>query len=260
MAGSHITQAQLQAFSDCLHRIYGEPAGENPIPAILDSVEELMRLNSLAADELKGDATLKGGGTRLIRHTHLGSRGYENHPLVQKIPFLTSHDHPMIQHVLKHGFQPALKMSDFVTQRQLHNISLYEFNSKVHEWRDQLAMVLPTCSGSISIALNRDRVFSSEEFFLLRLLQPHLHRVINRCALFKRIPGNEQLTPREREVLYWITQGKRDEEIAFLLKSKPRTVNKQVGCILLKLGAENRASAVAMVLAGTEKRPVEHQR
>ena len=85
---------------------------------------------------------------------------------------------------------------------------------------------------------------------MLDLLLPHLKRVINRCALFMRIPGNGQLTPREREVLYWIAKGKRDEEIALIIQSKPRTVDKHVGAILLKLGVENRASAVALVLAG----------
>lgn len=83
-----------------------------------------------------------------------------------------------------------------------------------------------------------------------QLLHPHLQRVIGRCALFKRLPGNQQLTPREREVLFWVTQGKRDEEIASILTSSPRTVSKQVQVVISKLGVENRASAVAAVLAG----------
>ena len=250
MAGSHLAQAQLKAFSDCIHRIYGETAGDNPIPSILDAIEGMMRLNSLAVDQMKGEG--HGRQRSLVRQSHVTSRGFDGFPWVSKTALLTAHDHPIIKHVLRHGGQPALKMSDFVTQRQLRDISLYAYNKKVHEWRDQAALVLPTADGSISIALNRDRVFTPEEFFILRLLQPHLQRVINRCALFKRLPGNDQLTPREREVLHWIALGKRDAEIAFLLKSSPRTVNKQVQAILAKMGAENRASAVAMVLSGSD--------
>lgn len=91
---------------------------------------------------------------------------------------------------------------------------------------------------------------TDEEFFLFDLLLPHMRRVIGRCALFLRLPGNDQLTPREREVLYWMTKGKRDEEIAVIVKSSPRTVNKQVQVVLSKLGVENRTSAVATVLGG----------
>ncbi len=252
---SSITHAQLKSFSDCLHRIYDEPAGENPINAILDALEGLVRVDTLAVDQMRGDGRggTNGNETRLVRHSHLGSRGYAGHPLVARIPFLTSHDHPMIQHVLKRGFHPALKMSDFVSQRQLRNISLYEFNNKVQEWRDQAALVLPTSNGSISFALNRDQVFTKEEFLQLQLLQPHMQRVMNRCAYFVSLPGNEQLTPREREVLYWMMQGKRDEEIALLIQSKPGTVKKQVSCILLKLAVENRASAMSLVLTGMER-------
>jgi DNA-binding CsgD family transcriptional regulator len=246
MAGSHIAHAQLTAFSNCLHRIYGEPAGENPIDCILDALQELMRINSLAVDELKAD---RG---RIVRHDHVTSRGFEGHPEVKVIPRLVAKDHPMIQHFMRTGKREALRLSDLVSERQMRRLSLYDYNSKVHEWRDQVSLPALVAGGTLNIALNRDRKFTGEEFFMLELLLPHIKRVINRCALFTRVPGNEQLTAREREVLFWITQGKRDEEIAFLIKSKPRTVNKHVGAILTKLGVENRASAVAAVLAGIE--------
>lgn len=249
MNPSCLAHVQLKAYSACLDEIYSLTPGENPIVGILDAIGRLLRVDTLAADEMKGGSTGRQNGPRLVRHTHLASRGFEGFPLVCRMPLLASHDHPMILHVLKHGRQSALRMSDFVTQRQLRNISLYEFNSRVHEWRDQTAIVAAVAGGSISIALNRDRVFRDEEFLLLSLLQPHLERVINRCALFKRLPGNEQITAREREVLYWIMQGKRDEEIAVIIRAAPRTINKHTGAILAKLGVENRASAAAMVLA-----------
>lgn len=248
-----MAHVQLKAYSACLDEIYSLTPGENPIAGILNAIGRMMRVDTLAADEMKGGGSARMNGPRLVRHTHLGSRGFEGFPLVSRIPLIASHDHPMILHVLKHGRQPTLRMSDFVTQRQLRNISLYEFNSRVHEWRDQTAIVAAVAGGTVSIALNRDRVFTDGEFLLLSLLQPHIERVINRCALFKRLPGNEQITAREREVLYWIMQGKRDEEIAVIIRAAPRTINKHTGAVLAKLGVENRATAVAVVLAETER-------
>lgn len=57
------------------------------------------------------------------------------------------------------------------------------------------------------------------------------------------------LTPREAEVLYWVAEGKTNGEIATILTSSRRTVEKHVEHILEKLGVENRATA-ARVAAG----------
>lgn len=62
-----------------------------------------------------------------------------------------------------------------------------------------------------------------------------------------------QLSPRENEVLRWMVEGKRNAEIAAILKISPRTVEKQASNILAKLAVENRAAAIlrAMELAAT---------
>jgi DNA-binding response OmpR family regulator/DNA-binding CsgD family transcriptional regulator len=52
------------------------------------------------------------------------------------------------------------------------------------------------------------------------------------------------LTPREAEVLYWLGEGKTNVEIATILGSSHRTVEKHVQHIFEKLGVENRATAV----------------
>ena len=53
------------------------------------------------------------------------------------------------------------------------------------------------------------------------------------------------LTPRETEVLAWLTQGKTDFEIASILAMSPRTVSKHLERIYAKLGVENRTTAAA---------------
>lgn len=52
-----------------------------------------------------------------------------------------------------------------------------------------------------------------------------------------------ELTQREAEVLIWISKGKSNKDIGEILGLSPRTVNKHLEQIFVKLGVENRASA-----------------
>jgi DNA-binding NarL/FixJ family response regulator len=67
-------------------------------------------------------------------------------------------------------------------------------------------------------------------------------------------PDEEQLqrtlslTSRESEVLLWISRGKANREIGEILAISPRTVNKHLEQIFVKLGVENRASAAARAI------------
>jgi DNA-binding NarL/FixJ family response regulator len=53
------------------------------------------------------------------------------------------------------------------------------------------------------------------------------------------------LTGRESEVLLWLSRGKSNREIGAILTISPRTVNKHLEQIFVKLGVENRSAAVA---------------
>ena len=52
-----------------------------------------------------------------------------------------------------------------------------------------------------------------------------------------------QLTPREMDVLAWIARGKTNRDIAEILGMSPRTVNKHLEHIFVKLGVETRAAS-----------------
>jgi DNA-binding NarL/FixJ family response regulator len=56
---------------------------------------------------------------------------------------------------------------------------------------------------------------------------------------------NFGLTSREAEVLLWISRGKSNRDIGEILNISPRTVNKHLEPIFMKLGVENRAAAAA---------------
>ena len=51
------------------------------------------------------------------------------------------------------------------------------------------------------------------------------------------------LTRREADVLFWLTRGKTNRDIALILNRSPRTINKHLDQIYQKMGVENRTSA-----------------
>ncbi len=57
-----------------------------------------------------------------------------------------------------------------------------------------------------------------------------------------------KLTPREAEVLFWISQGKSNRDIGMILGTKTGTICKHVEHIFGKLNVENRTSAAMMAL------------
>jgi len=81
---------------------------------------------------------------------------------------------------------------------------------------------------------------------------------------FKSIPNNPRrastaeansaelevlgLTPREAEILLWVSQGKTNPEISTILGIGLTTVKKHLEATFAKLGVENRTSAAALAL------------
>ena len=60
--------------------------------------------------------------------------------------------------------------------------------------------------------------------------------------------GSPELTPREAEVLFWISEGKSNHDIGIILGAKTRTICKHVEHIFSKLNVENRTSAAVAAL------------
>jgi DNA-binding CsgD family transcriptional regulator len=57
-----------------------------------------------------------------------------------------------------------------------------------------------------------------------------------------------KLTPREAEVLFWISEGKSNHDIGVILGAKTGTICKHVEHIFGKLNVENRTAAAVMAL------------
>lgn len=71
----------------------------------------------------------------------------------------------------------------------------------------------------------------------------------NDASLAEALAQTFGLTAREAEVLYWVTRGKINRDIADILGASPATVKKHLERILPKLGVETRTAAAALALA-----------
>jgi DNA-binding CsgD family transcriptional regulator len=84
---------------------------------------------------------------------------------------------------------------------------------------------------------------------ILDILVPHLHHALSHVARGTRVQPATSISAREQEVLKWISEGKSSWEIAMILVISERTVKFHTAAILNKLGAANRAHAVAIALS-----------
>lgn len=84
---------------------------------------------------------------------------------------------------------------------------------------------------------------------ILDILVPHLHQALSHVSRGRRVQPSATLSAREQEVLIWISEGKSAWEISMILGISERTVKFHTAAILNKLGAANRAHAVAIALS-----------
>jgi len=75
----------------------------------------------------------------------------------------------------------------------------------------------------------------------MHFLTAHDQRSVEAFASLK-------LTPREAEVLFWISQGKSNHDIGVILGAKTATIRKHVEHIFAKLNVENRTAAAVTAL------------
>ncbi|MFT2092880.1 response regulator [Paraglaciecola sp. 2405UD69-4] len=63
-----------------------------------------------------------------------------------------------------------------------------------------------------------------------------------------KLKAELNITNRESEVLYWLSNGKSNKEIALILNIGSRTVNKHLEQVFAKLGVENRTTAAGIAI------------
>jgi CheY-like chemotaxis protein/DNA-binding CsgD family transcriptional regulator len=67
-------------------------------------------------------------------------------------------------------------------------------------------------------------------------------------AEVERLVALFRLTQREAEVLNWVVKGKTNRDIGDILGMSPRTVNKHLEHVFVKLGVETRTAAASLVM------------
>ena len=75
------------------------------------------------------------------------------------------------------------------------------------------------------------------------------------CYALSQIPGllaaaalQDPLSDRERECLFWVSEGKTTDEVAMILGVSANTVNSYITHAIQKLAASNRAMAIATAI------------
>jgi LuxR family transcriptional regulator, quorum-sensing system regulator CviR len=82
---------------------------------------------------------------------------------------------------------------------------------------------------------------------MLEFVGPHLHLAFSRILRLEQAKARQvNLSSREREVLEWLQEGKSSWETSVILGISERTVNFHVYNVTRKLGASNRAQALAV--------------
>jgi DNA-binding CsgD family transcriptional regulator len=82
---------------------------------------------------------------------------------------------------------------------------------------------------------------SDEQWMIVLREESDAARIEALTLLFK-------LTQRESEVLNWVIKGKTNRDIGEILGTSPRTVNKHLEHVFVKLGVETRTAAASLAL------------
>jgi len=185
----------------------------------------------------------------------------------EEIAYYTAHpeEFPLVAHYDRTGDAFARRLSDVADFETWRHSRYYRTCLARQDLRFCLA--LPVAMDETTIAAlsfsRRDVDFSRRDCDLLDAFAPHLRLAWGRhenpwgdqrqsdCEHRLRRLG---LAPRECEVLFWMTEGKQNREIATILGLRLGTVQDHVASILRKLGQENRHAATVFAIAVLRRR------
>jgi len=170
------------------------------------------------------------------------------------------HTHPAYRAALKMGAHWAIRTTDIVDYEIFQQCDLYKyFFVPLRVDYDIAANCLCTDSEHISlIAWRAKDNFSDEELTSLKVFAREVGRAFEAAMKTTATQLDHTaartslveygLTPRERDVLFWIAQGKTNGDIGIVLGLSGHTVHKHVDRILSKLGVETRTAAACIAL------------
>ncbi len=170
-----------------------------------------------------------------------------------------SEEHPLADYYTREGDPLSRRISDVIGEAEWRASRFYQTClarlGLVH------TLVLPVnINAAVVVAVSFSRGapdFTVEECEMLNAFGPHLRLAWqkhenpwadNRELEIRRRLRALGISPRESEVLFWMTEGKLNREIATILGLTLGTVQDNVARILTKLGAENRHAATVFAI------------
>ena len=169
----------------------------------------------------------------------------------------TMFDHPFVTHMTEYGPCGALMISDFMTLPRLRRTRLYQETMRPADFGRSLSIGSRSGPGIATLNLTRPesaRDFTERDRLVLELMQPHFDQARTNIERETAARANRSasleimgLTPRQIEVALWLAQGKTNPEIALIVASPVRTVEKHVEHILRKLEVGNRVAAAVAI-------------
>ncbi|MFT3786280.1 MAG: helix-turn-helix transcriptional regulator [Tepidisphaeraceae bacterium] len=189
------------------------------------------------------------------------------------------HQHPIARRQQAMPRSRAItKISDYLPDLRFRRLAIYADCYRHLDTDYQMVMPFVT-DGPHIVGLafcRKGSDFDERDRRVLTLLSPHLtqlHTLANRRESARSLtagpdPLNESadeddlrdrlirdtrttgepLTTREADVLLWVVRGKTNPEIGMILGISPRTVQKHLEHIFLKLNVEGRAACIVQVL------------
>lgn len=171
-----------------------------------------------------------------------------------------SEENPLASYYSGKDDPKARRMSDVIDQAKWESSTFYR--KCCQRLGLAYSLVLPVAvDASVVVALSFERSssdFTVQDCQLLDAFGPHLRlawqRHENPWADRREVESRKRLqslglSPRESEVLYWMTEGKLNREIATLLGIALGTVQDNVARILDKLRMENRHAATVFAIS-----------
>lgn len=224
-------------------------------------------INRLLPTDLTGYGVLDGKTKQL-------DANFDNHPpgLMQA---LESYGRLMHTHEA-FRFDPAVNggkpysMGDYFTHREFREIEIYHEVHKPLGFDDLCYVHVPGApDASIYLGLFREgHEFTVCEKELLTFAQAHLQNArhlalmqstAREAPLNPEVFAHKGFTPRESEVIYWLTQGKSNSEIAHLMHVRTDTISGYLKTIYEKMGVENRVAATVSALDLAKKAHLHQQ-